>query len=118
MQMLGDFELIRELGRGGMGIVYEARQMSFNRKFFRTALSPCRLASSTSNPLNIPAFLSPQHLSITTMLQFWCKEKRTLIDFQTRPPQPLFRPPEMEPSMAPPTAAALRIGVRCTNRAA
>ncbi|MEM0925738.1 MAG: protein kinase, partial [Planctomycetota bacterium] len=31
-QRLGDFQLLREIGRGGMGIVYEAIQLSIGRK--------------------------------------------------------------------------------------
>src|SRR5262245_62065030 len=49
---LGDFRLIREVGRGGMGIVYEAEQISLNR---RVALKVLPLAA-TMDPRHLQRF--------------------------------------------------------------
>jgi tetratricopeptide (TPR) repeat protein len=52
MGTLGDFRLVREVGRGGMGIVYEAVQISLNR---RVALKVLPFAA-TMDPRHLQRF--------------------------------------------------------------
>ena len=46
-QVLGDYALLEELGKGGMGIVFRARQQSVNRIVALKVIRPDRLADMT-----------------------------------------------------------------------
>jgi hypothetical protein len=64
---LGDFQIVREIGRGGMGVVYEAVQISLGRRValkilpFAAALDPKQL-QRFKNEAQAAAQLQHQHI--------------------------------------------------------
>jgi len=72
---LGDFELLREVGRGGMGIVYEARQVSLARRVAVKVLPAASLLDARQlqrfqNEARAAAQLSHPH--IVDVISFGC----------------------------------------------
>jgi serine/threonine protein kinase len=134
--MLGDYRIVREVGRGGMGIVYEAEQISLGRRValkvlpFAATMDPrqlqrfhneARAAAGLHHPNIVPVYAVGQERGVHYYaMQFI--EGRTLADVIARqrgpsPPQ-VSTPAQSEPVMSapttPPAAQATSVAPRDT----
>jgi serine/threonine protein kinase/tetratricopeptide (TPR) repeat protein len=123
---LGDFRLLREMGRGGMGLVYEAEQISLNR---RVALKVLPFAA-TMDPRQLQRFHNEaraaaglHHTNIVPVFGVGCErgvhyyamqfiDGRTLAEFIAEQ-----RPDAAAPAEAAASAATVPPAARATSAA-
>jgi serine/threonine protein kinase len=65
--VIPDFEVLGELGRGGMGVVYEAKQLSLDRD---VALKV--LPFSAVDPRTVKRFLREAETALVDSARYWC----------------------------------------------
>lgn len=118
--VLGDFRILGELGRGGMGVVYEAQQISLNRRvalkllLAAAALSPRQLQRFKNEALAAACLDHPHIVKIYSVgcehgVHFYAMqliEGRTLAEFIHRLKQ-LEMPEELDPHATTSTFEAL-----------
>ena len=90
--MLGDFRILRQVGRGGMGVVYEAEQVSLHRRValkvlpFASALDPEQLRRFQTEA---QAAAQLHHTNIVPVFSVGCEAGRALLrDAIHRGPDP------------------------------
>ena len=90
--LLGDFRILREVGRGGMGVVYEAEQVSLGRRValkvlpFAAALDPRQLQRFQ---IEAQAAACLHHTNIVPVYAVGCERGRALLRHAVhRGPQP------------------------------
>ena len=107
--VLGDFQILREAGRGGMGVVYEAEQISLRR---RVALKVLPFAATLDAKQlqrfknEAQAAAQPQHPHIVSVLAVGCEAAPTTTrcSSSTATVWPMRSPVASRPWRYPPTA--------------
>src|SRR5262249_54281766 len=104
---LGDYRLLREVGRGGMGIVYEAEQVSLGRRVavkilaFASALDP-RQAQRFQREAQAAAQL--RHPNIVPVYAVGCEQGVHFYVMQFIEGRTLATPPDAAPAAGMPGA--------------
>ena len=91
---IGDFRIVRELGRGGMGVVYEAWQRSLDRRVALKVLAPALVAEPASVARfrrEAAAVARLRHPGIVEIFGFGCDDDRHWFAMELIDGQPLHR---------------------------
>lgn len=98
LETLGDFKIIREIGRGGMGIIYEAEQLSLKRRVALKVLGP-GIADSQKQLERFrresEAIARLHHTNIVPVFGVGTEEGVHYFAMQLIDGQPLNTPPEL-----------------------